>query len=693
MTKQKSTKKTLLTSVLSLVLCIVLLIGTTFAWFTDNVTSANNKIVAGNLDVRLLMNTGDGYKDISDSTSPIFGAGSVAQNNNAETLWEPGKTQIAYLAIKNNGNLALKYSVALDVKNVSKNLYEVMEYAITPNAQYDAKPAWNGGNAVVVGKQAVSGTVSLGVGATHYFALSIHMQETAGNEYMNGEVDFDLTVLATQDTVEADSFDNMYDDIALVSDAEGLKTAIAGGKNVMLTGDVAVDADETIAVPADAEIFMDLNGKTLSAYSDKTSGNVELFLVKGEMTVFNGSATIKASVDQNWNAMSTLFTVTAGGVLNIKDATIDNLGGTDMAFGVHLNNWGEVTLNVDNSTIASTYGAIRVFNSGYDMNNVNISNSKLIGKLAVWVHNYIGDLDSSKHTDEAIKERLNFNFLIDNPVDGVVADDTSNLNADANNTFVGKILYGFDTYVTYYHTTKAVVAVSDSALDSAISNGAETVYLASGDYSLPNTSGDVTISGDKDAVITINKPACYNSDVTFDGVTIQASGAHTGIQHVDTVTYNDVTINGEMNLYGEKVVFNGCTFNLAKGQYIWTYGAKEVEFNNCTFNTVGKAILIYKDGGLVDNKVTVKGCTFNATAGDKAGAIKNQNCAAIEIHNYQSNITLVTENNTVDSDFSGEWRIKQYDTTNSCTIAVNGTTYTDEALDGTILNVVNNEVQ
>jgi len=236
-------------------------------------------------------------------------------------------------------------------------------------------------------------------------------------------------------------------------------------------------------------------------------------------------------------------------------------------------------------------------------------------------------------------------------------------------------------------------ASTQEDLNSALTGDVD-VTLSNGNYNLPGVSnGDVTINGTKDTVITITKPAYHGSDVTLNGVTIQASGSHTGIQHVNTVTYNDVTINGEMNLYGEKVVFNGCTFNLAKGQYIWTYGAEEVEFNNCTFNTAGKAILIYKDGGLINTTVTVKGCTFNASAGDKAGAIKNQNCAAIEIHNYQSNITLVTENNTVDSDFSGEWRIKQYDTTNNCTITVNGTAYTDEALDGTILNVVNSEVQ
>ena len=211
MVKTKSTKRALLMSALALIACVSMLIGSTYAWFTDSVTSAGNKIVAGTLDVQLLMNTGAGYVDISDSNAPIFGEGSLAQNNNAETLWEPGKTQVAYLAIKNNGSLALKYKVALDVVNVAKDLYEVMEYAILPDVQYANATPWDGGNGVVPGTQAVSGDVSLAVGATHYFALAIHMKEDAGNEYQGGQVNFDLTVLATQDTVEADSFDNQYD--------------------------------------------------------------------------------------------------------------------------------------------------------------------------------------------------------------------------------------------------------------------------------------------------------------------------------------------------------------------------------------------------------------------------------------------------------------------------------------------------
>jgi len=258
MTKSKSTKRSLLVSGLVLIMCVTMLIGSTFAWFTDSVTSANNKIKAGTLDVQLLMDADvDGnYDDISNNTAPIFGAGSIAQNNNAETLWEPGKTQVAYLAIKNNGNLALKYKVALDVKNVSKDLYKAMEYAIVPDADVNNKvTAWTTGNDVVVGKQDVSDEVSLGVGATHYFALAIHMKETAGNEYQDGEVDFDLTVLATQDTVEADSFGTDYDALAAFPyEANGVLTD--GQSAVELTikdtngyniGSAVIPADAVVA--------------------------------------------------------------------------------------------------------------------------------------------------------------------------------------------------------------------------------------------------------------------------------------------------------------------------------------------------------------------------------------------------------------------------------------------------------------
>ena len=87
-----------------------------------------------------------------------------------------------------------------------------MEYAITPDATNENPVTdWTSGNSVVEGTQVVATDVSLPVGATHNFALSVHMKEDAGNTYQNGEVDFDLTVYAAQLSSEEDSFDNTYD--------------------------------------------------------------------------------------------------------------------------------------------------------------------------------------------------------------------------------------------------------------------------------------------------------------------------------------------------------------------------------------------------------------------------------------------------------------------------------------------------
>ena len=250
-----------------------------------------------------------------------------------------------------------------------------------------------------------------------------------------------------------------------------------------------------------------------------------------------------------------------------------------------------------------------------------------------------------------------------------------------------------DTYTVIVDGAVQKAAASQSELESAVASGNVDVTLADGNYSFPGTNGDVTISGTTDTVITVSGTPT-GSDVTFNGVTIKGSGYSTGV-NANTVTYNKCTIIGEMCLYNQKVVFNKCIFEL-NGQYIWTYGAAEVEFINCTFNTTGKAILIYNEGDGA-SKVTVKDCIFNASAGATASAISNQNCAAIEIDNFQNNgmpgtgHVLTTEGNTINGDFSGEWRIKNYQDGDAVT--VNGVTYTQTALDGTLLTVVNKEVQ
>lgn len=216
MANKRNTKRALLSSGIALLVSIAMLVGSTYAWFTDSVTSGGNKIVSGKLDVDLYM-----WTDTTDSTeitnesAPIFGAGSLAQNNNAETLWEPGKTQVAYLSIKNNGNLDLKYMVNVDVNAENSVLYEVMEYDIVPDAKFGDVTAWNGGENVEKGiNKTEAEDVALKAGEEHFFALAIHMEEEAGNKYQNGKVSFDVKVLATQLASEEDSFGKDYDKLA-----------------------------------------------------------------------------------------------------------------------------------------------------------------------------------------------------------------------------------------------------------------------------------------------------------------------------------------------------------------------------------------------------------------------------------------------------------------------------------------------
>ncbi len=212
-----TTKRALISSAVALALCFVMLVGTTFAWFTDEVSSDNNVIKTGTLDVQLFMHDANGDHEITDSSEPLFGKDSstTANATTSDTLWEPGKTQTVYLSIKNNGTLDLKYKVAIDVTGVTKNLHEVMEYIITPDAQYNnvakADLDWTQGIAVNEGVNVGAEDVALKVGETHYFALSVHMDEYANNDYQDGSITFNLKVLAGQLASESDSFDNQYD--------------------------------------------------------------------------------------------------------------------------------------------------------------------------------------------------------------------------------------------------------------------------------------------------------------------------------------------------------------------------------------------------------------------------------------------------------------------------------------------------
>ncbi len=258
MNTKKATKRALLTSVMALVMCVVMLVGTTFAWFTDTASTGVNKIQAGNLDIELAYKnstTGGEFKK-ADKSTPVF-------DNNA--LWEPGHVEYVVLKIRNAGNLALKYKLGINIAsetgstNVDGNAFNLSDYIRF--AVIDGDKSNLGRDALVA--EAGAGTV-LSTGYTkenHLLAgttdnektvtLVVWMPTTVGNEANHKtdvaapSIDLGIKVDATQYTYEKDSFDNTYDAGAAASELKQGVT-IGGIAGVAGSYDTIQDAYEAV---------------------------------------------------------------------------------------------------------------------------------------------------------------------------------------------------------------------------------------------------------------------------------------------------------------------------------------------------------------------------------------------------------------------------------------------------------------
>ena len=249
--KKNSTKRSLLASVLALVMCVSMLVGTTFAWFTDTASTGVNKIQAGTLDVQLLDEQGNTLEGQTLSWKKAAG------HENEAVLWEPGCTyNLQSFKIKNNGNLALKYKIVISGIVGDAKLLEAIDFTVTGVDGITTANALNG----FEGKLAASSM-------TDAITISGHMKESAGNEYQGKSIDgIGITVVATQDTVEHDSNGNTYDERAeypvLASSVSDFRDALSqGNSTIILASDVTVEDGIQMSVENDASI--NFNGNTL----------------------------------------------------------------------------------------------------------------------------------------------------------------------------------------------------------------------------------------------------------------------------------------------------------------------------------------------------------------------------------------------------------------------------------------------
>ena len=214
--KLKSKKSALLLSFTSLLLCFAMLAGSTFAWFTDTATTGVNKIVAGNLKVDIVGETGDDHLDTLKFTK----AGTAEAE--AQILWEPGCRYLTEgFRIANKGNLALKWKAQVNKDNITNGKVEGSTIAKDGMSLLDVIDFYvvksKDENAEAVKVEEFIGNLGANEENAYsdvYYIKGV-MQTTAGNDYQDLTLDgITITVYATQDTVENDSFDNQYDKFA-----------------------------------------------------------------------------------------------------------------------------------------------------------------------------------------------------------------------------------------------------------------------------------------------------------------------------------------------------------------------------------------------------------------------------------------------------------------------------------------------
>ena len=703
MTSRKSTKRALITSALAILMCVAMLIGTTFAWFTDTASTAVNKIQSGNLDVALEMQKSDGSWVSAEGQALTF---KTADNRAAgQILWEPGCTyELPQLRVVNKGNLALKYKIKITGIQGDAKLNEVIDWTIN-DAPID-----------LTEEHLTAGQT----GAA--FTIKGHMQETAGNEYQNLTIDgIGITVFATQYTHENDSYGNQYDKNAPYIYPAGVTTeSFAQATSVYYThtgsttikeatgADLAnypatiayVDADGTVKYAADVyaaikngatTIYCKENATVKMRWTD-TPRTPEL---TADLTVYaNGADFRYGEIAVNETAAGKAASVTVkvydaknikvwggtpndGVTQNIVMENCTNIGESatgDKGILMYITgSTGTVNATVNNCHVEknssgiymSTNGSLTVSDSTFVECATGIKSSyKGNGTRTDRIENCVftkcgctaemaGDTDWLNNDSAAIKYKKSGTGTItltlkSNTITGTIGDKGDTQFVDVTPVIEGPVIAS-----NPQQANDAITNATDRNVNIAIAPG-QTITLDNGIANEGAKSRDVTFSGNGTQTVdvitnTVNAEGGQlnyqrGSSFTFENLTIDAGeGNFDGIV-CDELTFMNCTIKGKLTLFG-KATFINCVFdNTMANQYsIWTWGGTDVTFEDCTFNTNGKAILLYGGAsGSNPTNLVVNNCTFNDRNNGAAGK------AAIEIGNdYNATYTLTVNSATV----------------------------------------------
>ena len=601
----KNTKRALLLSALAIVMSVAMLIGSTFAWFTDSASTAVNTIQSGTLKVELEYQKADGsWADAEGLTLNWVTADGRTDN----ILWEPGCTyNLPKLRVRNAGNLALKYQVVVTGIKGDAKLLEVIDFEL-PTATNNYK--------------------GLAAGASDEFVISGTMDKDAGNEYQGLTIDnIALTVYATQVEAEYDSYGKDYDAMATVDSEEELLAAINGDYDLIALGNNIVLTD-TLVIPTGKTLTIDLMGFSISQVKQQTAA-YSMIQNKGNLTIMDTAGAGKISYTDSGNGGEyTSNTITNGGALTIISGTIENLsadivGKNGYPYVVDNNAlYDDAVLNIYGGTLNNNaYCTVRVLcNSTTNENAVNIKGGTLNSGIELQNPNTNknkGELNISGGTIKG---------------GSVAALYVFGSNANAWNNITASITGGkFEGKVT---------VTSSATLTKFISGGIfsndPTAYLADGADVKKLDNGTWFVG---EGTVVTSKTELQDALTTAtDGDVINLATDIEGTLDLSQKSNTEVVIMGNGNVFNGSFTIDGGSAAIASAGIVIkdvVFDASDIQYDACIrLGAYGNNNTRYT------NNVTIENCTFigdgekvaikSYTGGDKNLTIKN--CVATDVH-------------------------------------------------------------
>lgn len=538
MSNKKATKRALLTSITALAMCVVMLVGTTFAWFTDTATANVNKIQAGNLDVDIVDASGNSL----EGQTLYF----RDKNNGTNILWEPGATfNLDTFKIVNKGNLAIKYEITVNGVTGSNKLLKAIDFTVTKNGT-SVDLANLKGVLLPTGKTAAAGEE---VGETAAIVISGTMKTSAGNEYKNLTLDgISITVKAMQASYEYDSNGNTYDDAAdMTPDNLHLRASANVTKTVDPTQETEFKSESgTVSLTAPAGSIATEGDYTLSVVP----------IASGNITAAAGTAVnaydIKLKAEDG-----TAVTATAGTKFTVQlkiGAGLKNVkvfhNGTEIT---------PITYDETAGIVTFTTASFSIFDVQYDAPTAMIVGGECYTTLAdaVAAAKDGATITLLKDSTENGVKGENKGFVIDlnghtlkigNPLVGSTGTETNGfqlLKSAGNVTFKNGTLTTEEAYILIQN-------YCNLTLDNMVLDGRNIpVHATRPDsvvrYTLSNNCGNVTINNS-----TIYAPETLG--VAFDSCKY-------GDYAIPTVTVSgNSTIYGRIEETGGNIVIKGGSF-------------------------------------------------------------------------------------------------------------------------------------